>query len=293
MLKLPERDLPEHARETLEGYQSEINQAGNFAARRERAKAYWKNRRNNEAFDQVRAALTAMSGKTRRCHYCEDSVADEIEHIKPKDHYPEEAFVWLNYAYVCGACNIAKGDRFEVFSYETGKRVSVSDRDDETEPPEEGDPVFISPRREDPLDFIIMDLADTFQYLPTAKERTRHWERASFTIDVLKLNEKEHLLSGAKNVFHARLDILSKYIALKREGASESELNEKRDVLLSQSYPTVWEETKRLYRKMDKMDQTRREKILKRNATFRQIRDLFESAPEALTWSAVESPDNA
>ena len=38
-------------------------------------------------FRRVRAKLSEMSGDLVRCSYCEDSCADEVEHIKPKDFY--------------------------------------------------------------------------------------------------------------------------------------------------------------------------------------------------------------
>ncbi|MBX3729546.1 MAG: hypothetical protein KF858_10215 [Candidatus Sumerlaeia bacterium] len=45
--------------------------------------------------------------------YCEDSRATDIEHIRPKEHYPEVAFVWENYAYACNVCNQQyKSDRY-------------------------------------------------------------------------------------------------------------------------------------------------------------------------------------
>ena len=48
----------------------------------------------------------------RRCGYCEDSDGDEIEHIKPRDLYPEKTFAWENYLLACGQCNRSKSSRF-------------------------------------------------------------------------------------------------------------------------------------------------------------------------------------
>ena len=53
-------------------------------------------------------ALSAMCHGPRRCMYCEDSAADEVEHFRPTDLYPEFVFAWMNYLYACGPCNVRK-----------------------------------------------------------------------------------------------------------------------------------------------------------------------------------------
>ena len=69
--------------------------------------------------------------------YCEDSVADEVEHFRPKDLYPDVVFAWRNYLYACGQCNGGKNNRFSIVRaghrriggrYETAARSSHAAR---------------------------------------------------------------------------------------------------------------------------------------------------------------------
>lgn len=95
-----------------------------------------------------------MCSGSRRCLYCEDSCADEVEHIKPQDLYPEFVFVWENYLYACGPCNGGKNNAFAVFDPATGATIIVTrKRGDPVTPPAVGTDVFINPRTEDPLQY--------------------------------------------------------------------------------------------------------------------------------------------
>lgn len=63
---------------------------------------------------QVKEALEAMfHGK---CAYCESKITHvsfgHIEHYRPKQRYPERAFLWCNLLLACDRCNNAKLDRF-------------------------------------------------------------------------------------------------------------------------------------------------------------------------------------
>ena len=61
-----------------------------------------RNRKENRTFAAVRKELADLCSGSRRCMYCDDSVADEVEHFRPKDLYPEVVFAWMNYLYACG-----------------------------------------------------------------------------------------------------------------------------------------------------------------------------------------------
>lgn len=112
MIRLPDWQLPSEALTKLAEYQQEIDALPDYAARVERAKASWKtrNRKGDPTFDAVKQSLTEMCSGARRCAYCEDSLADEVEHFRPKDLYPEVVFAWANYLYTCGPCNGPKNN---------------------------------------------------------------------------------------------------------------------------------------------------------------------------------------
>ena len=118
MLKIRNGRLTPTARDRLADYQRDVDAQQTYSQQVERAKSRFRsyNRRNNPTFATVRWKLVEMCGGIRRCMYCEDSAADEVEHFKPKDLYPEVAFVWRNYLYACGGCNGGKDNRFSVIA---------------------------------------------------------------------------------------------------------------------------------------------------------------------------------
>jgi uncharacterized protein (TIGR02646 family) len=208
-----------------------------------------------------------MCSGAQRCCYCEDSAADEVEHIKPKDLYPEETFVWENYLYACGPCNGPKNNRFAVFNPATGAFTDVTrKRGDTIKPPVKGDPVLINPRREDPLDFMELELRDTFFFLPIDEEGSREYQRADYTIKVLRLNDRDDLTIARAEAFGSYKARLYEYVGRRDSGATRNQLQELVRALRRMHHPTVWREMKR-----------------QRNL-IGEIGELFEQAPEALEW---------
>ena len=118
--------------DALAEYQRDVDARGTYRERVSRAKTRFSryNRKTNPTFAAVQAKLVAMCGGTRRCMYCEDSVADEVEHFKPKDLYPDLVFAWRNYLYACGQCNggSGKSNRFSIVEPGTGALVDVTRR---------------------------------------------------------------------------------------------------------------------------------------------------------------------
>src|SRR5437016_3624190 len=107
MIRIPDCPLPDHARGKLQLYQSQIDGYTDYAQRVQSAKADFAryNISSREPFKTIHNTLTALCCGARRCMYCEDSCADEVEHFRPKDLYPEACFVWENYLFSCGRCN--------------------------------------------------------------------------------------------------------------------------------------------------------------------------------------------
>ena len=185
MIRLPDNITPSPATiDQLKKYQDEIDRLPTFAEKTDKARSLFANtnRTNNKTFAEVKAKLTAMCAGARRCAYCEDSVADEIEHIHPKNLYPEMCFCWENYVYACGSCNVPKNDKFAVFRADNGVFQLVNPHQGQKAvAPPAGSDVLINPRIEDPLIFCMLDLTTTFQFVVLADEGTPEHKRASYT----------------------------------------------------------------------------------------------------------------
>lgn len=72
----------------------------------------FKNARGAIWFRPVVEALIRLSGPGRRCMYCSDSEASDVEHIRPKAVFPNLAMSWENTLWVCTTCNRFKGHRY-------------------------------------------------------------------------------------------------------------------------------------------------------------------------------------
>lgn len=79
-----------------------------------KAASLWENSRSTNWFHiGVVAPLKHAAGAGEPCMYCDAGEASDVEHFKPKGSFPELAFQWDNYLWVCGVCNSTyKGDRF-------------------------------------------------------------------------------------------------------------------------------------------------------------------------------------
>ncbi len=128
MLRIPDLQLSKSAITQLAAYQAQVDALGVYENRIAEAKRLFsrRNKKSNPTFREVRKVLDQMCGGARRCMYCEDSVADEVEHFKPKDFYPELAFAWINYLYACGPCNGGKSNAFPIVSALDGRIVQLS-----------------------------------------------------------------------------------------------------------------------------------------------------------------------
>ena len=169
MIALANKTLSESAQQALESYQAEIDRKPTYPERVTEAKRIWPSRKQNRPFREVKSTLTAMCSGARRCCYCEDSMADEIEHIWPKDFYPDKTFVWENYLYACGPCNGPKGNQFALFE-DVSVNLTILEHPKEAPPvePPSGEPVLIDPRKENPMDFLWLDVRNSFAFTPTS-----------------------------------------------------------------------------------------------------------------------------
>lgn len=270
MIQLREHELPHLAASTLEALQAEINAISDYAAQVQAAAKRFKSATASPAFDAVRETLAAMSAGNSRCGFCEDSAANEIEHVRPKALYPDAVFVWPNYVYACGACNKSKGSRFAVLATSSQSLVDVSRRRGALiVPPIAGAAALIDPRREDASRYLGLDLIDSFYFYPLAHSGTLERVRAQYTIDLLKLNARDPLVRQRRQFFEIYAGQLKAYLHDKTRGATDADLLDRRELVLSLGHPTVWLEMRR------------------QHGRHPQLRTLFAALPEALLWDSA------
>ena len=266
MLHLDDPGLDETTARGLRRYQRKVDKAGTYpkqvAAGKRLFESY--NRQDNQVFRSVRTRLTDMCAGAQRCGYCEDSVGDEVEHIKPKDLYPEQVFVWENYLLACGRCNGGKSNRFSVIN--RGRLIEVTRRRNHPiRRPRAGASALINPRDEEPLEFFDLDLMGTFVFLPRIDLPRIDEQRASYTIDVLNLN-RDVLLEARSEAYGAYRARLVEYRQYRDDGVAEADLRQLSDAIATSAHPTVWREMQR------------------QSSLIGELRDLFSSVPEALSW---------
>lgn len=116
MVRLDDPGLDSETASGLVAYQTEVDAARDYAEQVRVGKKLFRryNRPDNRIFRVVQGRLVDMCSGAQRCCYCEDSAGDEVEHIRPKELYPDQVFAWENYLLACGQCNRSKGSRFSV-----------------------------------------------------------------------------------------------------------------------------------------------------------------------------------
>lgn len=270
MIQLPEVNLSESALAALDGYQKEIDKKETYSEQVSEASRIWPSRSRNKPFREVRQALSKMCSGPHRCGYCEDSMGDEIEHIWPKSFYPDRTFIWENLMYACGPCNGPKNNRFAIFPEgQPISKLEELERPNEApiNPPPAGRPVLIDPRTENPLEYLWLDIQDSFAFTPFSDdEESEAWKRARYTIDILKLNTRDALVEARKNAFFNYRARLKEYLIERNHGAPQGSLDDLQNNLQGEHHRTVWKEMQRQHTGID------------------ELADLFEKVPEALNW---------
>lgn len=266
MLQLKNKSLTPEAVSLLQQCQQQVDSKATFPEKVAEGKRLFAqhNKKSNAAFKVVRANLADMSGGTVRCNYCEDSNANQVEHIYPKNYYPEKCFVWENYCYACGPCNQPKSDKFAVFKDDTSVEVNVRELPENTSPPD-GQALLLDPRAEDPLECLFLDTKDTFKFVPY-KEDDKDIRRAEYTIDVLGLNSRSYLVRARKVAFDNFKARLFEYVHRKEDGESLESLQQLVESLGSEHHQTVWRE------------------MIRQRTLHPEVNDLLNRAEEALTW---------
>jgi uncharacterized protein (TIGR02646 family) len=269
MVHIQPAELPRHAEQGLQRYQAEVDAERSYAQKVEIAAAKFAsyNRKTNAVFEQVKSTLDLMCAGARRCMYCEDSAADEVEHHHPKNLYPELAFNWENYLYACGPCNGPKNNRFAVFTNRGELLVIERKRGDRVRMPAAGEKVLLHPRVENPLDYVMLDIAGgTFRFVPIADQGSRESKRAEYTIDVLGLNRRAFLPRARREAYGSYRARIVEFGQRRKRRAGEKELNLLADAVRRMQHPTVFHEMRRQCELLP------------------ELKKLFHEVPEALNW---------
>lgn len=241
MLKLPACTLSLDQQALLEQKQGQINALPDYAAQVAMARELWQSKGD---FAVVRSVLATQCCGQQRCHYCEDSYGDEVEHVWPKKFYPCRAFVWHNYLLACGRCNAAcKRDQWAVFVNGDEEMDVTRGRHAPVLPVPDGAPVFLDPHEDDPLFFIELDFV-TGQFVPRAMLSARDQKRAAYTIKILKLND-EFLLVARQVAYRDFVANIRRYVSAKQASEQEQCALEL-DILQRRNHQSIWAEMKRL-----------------------------------------------
>jgi len=279
VLQIFDSPLPQEADDVLVELQALVDGQAGYPARVDKAVELWDKKmgqaKRKRAFLLVRTELSKISYGVSRCAYCEDSGADEIEHLFPKSLFPELAFKWSNYAFACGPCNGPKGNRFAVIKPDGAIDEFVRKRGDPVIAPRAGTSGLVNPRAEDPMTVLELDLGGraidgtdlpaTFLFEPKFGLDAVQEARAKFTIDVLGLN-RELVRRSRRAAFRSFRSQLLEYTDMKGSGATNEELDEFRLGMLEMPHLTVFEEMR-----------SQREFLP-------QIDDCMNRAPEIAEW---------
>ena len=276
MLRLENLPVSPATQIALTELQAAVDAGATFAERVELAKAWWKRKASRgayeAAFNEIKVLLSRMAYGSVRCAYCEDSAADEIEHIAPKTVLPSLAFAWINYCYACGPCNGPKSNRHAVVD-DDGTLTEI-DQTTLTDQPAEA-MALIDPRGEDYKDFLEIDIGGVTpagEQLPTTSRfrireglSAKDKARAKWTIEVLRLN-REVVRKARESALIAYRASLRDYALDKAAGVPQAHLETLRVGILEMPHPSVLNE------------------LIRQVATQPKVRMAIQAAPEIATW---------
>lgn len=114
---------------------SQIAASNKLTAGDPKIKNLWAAFLKTEARRKIEIALDSFTH--RKCAYCEQVAAKDIEHFYPKSAYPKRMFKWNNLLRGCRNCNNVKRASFPI--------------------DESGFPLLIDPSVDEPLDYFVWD----------------------------------------------------------------------------------------------------------------------------------------
>jgi len=275
MIKLTRPGLLAPASQQLKVFQNIVDVEPDYESQIKVGKKEFKkkNTKTNLTFKVVRAKLLQMTNDKKRCHYCEDSVANQIEHLFPKDFFPDKCFLWKNYLFACGICNAQKNNKWagidpqtvapEIYTRPKNKVGYVY-----VKPASTLVSAWIDPCLEDPLDYLFMDiLGGTFLFTEIPPIGVLEYEKAKYTIKWLQLNTRDELRKARETAFENYCNRLKVYKSEKANGVLTAQKRIKiKSGIEQENHPTVWKEMKR------------------QKDNVPQLGDLFSGISEVLRW---------
>lgn len=109
-------------------------------------------------------------------------------------------------------------------------------------------------------------LVDTFYFLPRYSLDSKGYQRADYTIEVLRLNDRDYLVEARKEAFYNYRARLGEYIKKKETDTPLDQLKPMITALQRMQHPTIWKEMQR------------------QQQFIPELKELFDLAPEALNW---------
>jgi len=265
MIQLDNIPLSSYAKRHLVKNHKKVMSKKTFEEKIKEGSRVW-NFKNNKAFKEIKTNLTKMCSGHQRCCYCEDAPAYEIEHIAPKNIYPELCFTWENYLYACGPCNGPKSNNYALFLKSNGSFKDITPQKGKYPIPPKGTPVLIDPRKENPFDYIILDFK-TFRFTPFSPDKkSKEYKRGEYTIDILNLNTRDYLVKRRAASYKNFTLRLQEYIKQKNEGKTAKQLAILTTGIKEEHNITIFKEMQR------------------QHIDFESFNEIFSQIPEALTW---------
>jgi uncharacterized protein (TIGR02646 family) len=253
MIKLPHYDLDTITTDKLSEWQ--IDYMKEITA--EGRKALWKNKRQCKDFAPIKQKLENMLNGRDCCMYCEDNEAYQVEHFWPRVIYPELAFEWMNYLYVCGKCNLSKSTQFATIS----ERDTLHLQRSLTDPTRCHRPALLNPRYDDPMDYFTLDIqGNTFEFTPRIDLKGAALERANYTKSSVPFN-RDTLRRRRRQAYRDYRNDIQLYINYVQSG-NRGKVLEQLEGIRYRSHRTVLREMQRQWPKID------------------ELRQLFEPRPE-------------
>lgn len=214
MLKIKAETLDAGLQSVLDSLQSTIDLESNFSDRVSKAKSQWK-AKDVGNFGLIRGPLERLCISVELCNYCEQNEATDIEHIAPKSFFPSDAFKWDNYILACKTCNSGyKLDKVDQFIDSVSNLFERLPRGSE---PSCEESAFINPRKEDPMNYMKLDLRDFFFYTNDIHQiNSREHSKVESTLKILELNDRPSLVHHRRFAFGNFKRLLSEYAKSKK-----------------------------------------------------------------------------
>jgi uncharacterized protein (TIGR02646 family) len=289
MIKIEDKVLSDSVIQILKNLQRQVDDNISFSEKAEKAQSLWNSKGGSEgkkAFEEIKDMLISMCIYVEVCNYCEQSEANDIEHISPKSFFPDMTFVWQNYLLACKQCNSGfKLDKCFVMD-NNGDAIETLRG---TEPPFKHI-AFINPRNENPNDFMYLNM-ETFKFDVFPWLGNKEKNKAQSTIDILQLNDRAILIKAresAKGHYYDKLERLVRVLETKNKAQMKRALNPATDkfdltksmndlkIEVTESYkkyiqryqhPSVWHSIKKIESK--------------NNDSWIEI---FKKIPDAINW---------